>query len=77
MAEGRAESLWSHTSHVLALLANVHRDPKRTSRPFAPADFNPFSPGGAKREPKVMVKMSEVKNILTGKLNVRDLESRR
>jgi hypothetical protein len=25
---------------VLALLANAHRDPKKT-RPFQPADFNP------------------------------------
>jgi hypothetical protein len=28
-------------SSLLALIANVNRDPKRT-RPFRPADFNPY-----------------------------------
>jgi len=40
MAEARCRERWAHTSAVLALIANVHRDPKR-SRVFKPADFNP------------------------------------
>ena len=40
MAEGRTEHDWAQTSAVLALIANVHRDPRKT-RVFKPADFNP------------------------------------
>lgn len=42
MAEGRARENWTHTSHLLALVANVNRDPKK-SRAFQPADFNPYA----------------------------------
>ena len=42
MAEGRDKQCWNHTSHVLALIANVNRDPKK-SRAFKPADFNPYA----------------------------------
>lgn len=40
MAEASSRTAWAHTSAVLALLANAHRDPKK-GRPFTPADFNP------------------------------------
>jgi hypothetical protein len=43
MAEARGRSDWSHTSAILTLLANVHRDPKRRGRPYTPADFNPYT----------------------------------
>ncbi len=42
MAEERQRDQWSHTSVLLAVLANIHRDPKRTSR-YTSEDFNPFS----------------------------------
>lgn len=41
MAEAKGRDNWAHTSTVLALLANVNRDPRRT-RAFKPKDFNPF-----------------------------------
>jgi hypothetical protein len=41
MAEARAQHTWAATSSVLAMLANVNRDPKKT-RPFSPSDFNPL-----------------------------------
>jgi len=41
MAHGRAARAWDHTASTLAMLANVHRDPKR-SRTCAPIDFHPF-----------------------------------
>lgn len=41
MAEARQSDLWNHTAAVLALLANAHRDPKKT-RPFNPTDFHPY-----------------------------------
>ncbi len=39
-AVARGRAAWAHTSSVLAMIANVNRDPKR-SRPFQPADFDP------------------------------------
>lgn len=40
MAEANSRERWAHTSAVLALVANAHRDPKK-GRAFTPADFNP------------------------------------
>jgi len=40
MSEGRSEETWNHTAALLAMLANCHRDPKR-SRAFRPMDFHP------------------------------------
>ena len=40
MAESRSRDRWNHTSAILAMLANVHRDPKK-SRKFKPRDFHP------------------------------------
>lgn len=42
MAEERQRDQWSHTSLVLAVLANIHRDPKRAGR-YTADDFNPFT----------------------------------
>jgi len=42
MAEARQRSEWARTSTLLALIANAHRDPKKT-RAFKPSDFDPFA----------------------------------
>ncbi len=47
MAEARAKDRWAHTSSIMALVANVNRDPKKT-RAFRPSDFNPY----AERSPR-------------------------
>lgn len=41
MAEGRAKETWQHTSALMALIANAHRDPKK-GKVFEPDDFNPY-----------------------------------
>ena len=41
MAEGRGRAEWSRMSSLMALVANVNRDPRR-SRAFRPKDFNPY-----------------------------------
>jgi hypothetical protein len=41
MAEAKGRADWNRTSATLALLANAHRDPKKT-RAFKPEDFNPY-----------------------------------
>ena len=48
MAEAKAASEWAQTSAVLALIANAHRDPKK-SRVFSPLDFNPLENRKGKR----------------------------
>jgi len=42
MAEARQRHDWSMASSVMALLASVHRDPKKR-RAFKPSDFDPFA----------------------------------
>ena len=49
MAEARVRDEWRRTSTLLALIANCHRDPKRT-KAFRPADFDPF------REPEKAIR---------------------
>jgi len=41
MAEAVSRQQWAHTSAIMCVIANCHRDPKKT-RPFTPADFNPY-----------------------------------
>lgn len=45
MAEHRERSEWGRTSAILALIANAHRDAKKT-RPFKPSDFDPYARRG-------------------------------
>ena len=42
MAEATGRESWAHTAAVLALIANVNRDPKKT-RPYRPGDFDPYA----------------------------------
>lgn len=42
MAEIRQRHDWSRTSSLMALVANIHRDPRK-HRAFRPGDFDPFS----------------------------------
>ena len=43
MAEGRSREGWNRTASVMALLANVNRDPKK-HRPYGASDFHPYAP---------------------------------
>lgn len=40
MADARGRLEWAQTSMLLALIANVNRDPK--SPAFQPSEFNPY-----------------------------------
>jgi len=48
MAEAKGKDNWQHTSTVLALLANINRDPKK-QKAFTPDDFNPYRKEPEKR----------------------------
>jgi len=41
MAESRCRHDWNQTASIMALLANINRDPAK-SRVFTAADFNPM-----------------------------------
>jgi len=43
MADAHLDERWSHTASLMALIANIHRDPKKGKR-FTPDDFNPRPP---------------------------------
>lgn len=45
MREGRLREEWSQMGTLLALIANVNRDPRRC-RAFKPSDFDPFARKG-------------------------------
>jgi len=54
MADAHLDERWSHTASLMALIANIHRDPKKGKR-FTPDDFNPRPRkvgGGAARHPR-------------------------
>ena len=68
MAEGRDRARWRHTSALMALTANVNRDPKK-GRPFEPADFDPHSNDENPREDVIEVTpetVSEFKKAFRG-----------
>ena len=67
MAEGLGRERWAHTSLLGALIANANRDPKR-SRPFRPADFDPYV--RQDRRERVIVddeSLATLKEALTGR----------
>ena len=64
MLDGRQRNDWSIASAVMALVANINRDPKR-SRRLNPSDFDPF----AKRQRPIKVGVSVLKDVfIDGKM---------
>ena len=55
MVEGRGKFEWSQTASLMALAANLVRDPKK-GKAASPADFNPF----AQRPPKPVLRGKEM-----------------
>lgn len=55
MVEGRGKFEWNQTASLMALAANLVRDPKK-GRAASPSDFNPFAP----RPPKPVLKGKEM-----------------
>ena len=65
MGEARSQMLWSHTSSVLAMLANIHRDAKRL-KIYHPSDFNPHA---KKRiQPRTMVGIEALKHVFIDRM---------
>jgi hypothetical protein len=67
MHDGRSKSAWGHTSAIMALIANVNRDPTKKSEPFRVSDFNPYVTKPKTSKPDIpKVKMKSLKNVLMG-----------
>jgi len=66
MAEARRKDAWDRTSTVLALIANVNRDPKKT-RAFRPKDFNPYERRGKSGMPITKGNIGALKVFVKGK----------
>ena len=62
MVEGRTQEDWNHTASVLAMVANVNRDPKK-GRPLNPADFHPMRETKASAPPPPKAPVSLLKTI--------------
>lgn len=54
MSEGRQRHDWGIASTLMALIANVQRDPKR-SRALKPSEFDPFAAKAAAQKVPVTV----------------------
>ena len=57
MADARRREAWSHTSFLLSMLANVHRNTKKKPRPYSPNDFNPFTNKSSHQTPKADIRI--------------------
>jgi len=69
MAEARGRDNWAHTSAILALIANVNRDPKK-GRPFKAADFDPYAAFDKKHGQGAAIEVTDMavlKNTFVGK----------
>jgi hypothetical protein len=64
MGEGRSKAAWLHTSSIVAMLAEINRDPKKRSRPYRAADFNPHLQKKEKETPLKTVTMRELHGIM-------------
>ena len=62
MAEGRIRENWNHTSAMLALLSNVHRDPKK-GRALRPADFHPLLARAKDKAPPLKADIGLLKTV--------------
>jgi len=66
MAGARGRDNWAHTSAVLALVANVNRDPKKT-RAYKPSDFDPYSTRRERDEAIEVQDLAVLKHAFTNK----------
>lgn len=53
---------WNQTSMLLAMIANIMRDPKK-GKPAKPEDFNPYARKVSDKKPIPVVPLSVLKDI--------------
>lgn len=42
MHDAKCETDWNHTASLMALIANINRDPRKRTAPFSISDFHPM-----------------------------------
>ena len=60
MAEGRGKMEWGQTSCLMALVANILRDPNKT-KAVNPGDFNPYL---QKAKPVMKITMAQLRGMI-------------
>ena len=62
MAEARRSADWDGPSLLWALTAELHRDAKKRSKPFTPADVHPFLKAEAEKPRPISELGKELRN---------------
>jgi len=65
MSDARRQDQWTHTATSMALLANIHRNPKKRSQPFTPLEFHPLAKPKQSKPAKVGLRV--LKNVFVDK----------
>ena len=71
MAEAKGQDHWNHTSALMALTANVHRDPKK-SKVLKPADFHPHIKRKARHDKPPKANITLLKTVFVDRRNQPD-----
>jgi hypothetical protein len=66
MAEGRQRDTWMQTASIVAMIANVNRDPKR-SKEYSWKDFFPFDAPKVSKKDAPTVPISVLKSVFVDK----------
>lgn len=66
-AESRIDQAWNHTAAILAMLANVHRDPKK-DRAYKPSDFHPTQTARTAKVPPIKGSVALLKSVFVDSL---------
>ncbi len=68
MTEAKQQHQWQQTASLMALIANVNRDPKKT-RAFTVSDFDPFAAKNVKGTVIDKDNIELLRNFFTGDKN--------
>jgi hypothetical protein len=63
MVEEEQNRRWDHTASILAMIAEVHRDKKRTPKAYTPSRFHPGRRKSKKETPVETVDLKVLKTI--------------
>jgi len=55
MYQGANRDEWTRLSVLMALMANLNRDPKQRAEPFTPADFSIYDSRGRLKKPRKQI----------------------
>ncbi len=59
MSDGRGKMEWAQTSSIMAIIANIMRDPKK-GKGAKPGDFNPYM---AKKEKAIKAPLTVLRDV--------------